>query len=881
MTRTTTPPASPRARLLLGLASLIVPSSLLAGCDNEPVEPVGFDITLRPAELEGACVSLPASNDAMISNPPKHQNYGNHPLLRVGGKDESLLSFDLSSIPEGSTVDSATLRLYVNGSAGDGPVNIHAATAAWSEGTVTYQSFNQQYAGAISGAIQPQSANALKSADVSGLVTSWLTGAQQNFGMLLEDAGKKKTIFVSSDGAAAYAPSLEVCYTVPPTDYCEEDPCQNAGICVNGDDGYTCECAPGYTGTDCEIEIDECEANPCVNGDCTDGVDSYTCSCLPGYEGTNCETNTNECAPNPCENGGICTDGIDSYSCQCDAGYAGTDCETNIDECAGDPCQNGGVCSDGVADYTCACPAGYAGDNCELNVDDCVGALCENDSACVDGVNAYSCSCLPGYEGVYCGENIDECAGDPCLNGGVCSDGVAGYTCECAAGYGGDNCEVDIDDCAANPCVNGVCIDEVNDYICACVAGFQGPNCEVAAVCVDTDLGGVFPQTIMGDLTGATDDYAPTCGQGGGPDVTYQFTAPVAGFYSFDTIGTTAFDTMLAIYDVCGGTEVACHDDIVRGVDQDSVIELHLEAGQSVVVVADSFAGQVGPYVLNIGLGTVDDCAPDPCQNGSACTNVGFSYACDCTGDFFGGECQLDAGSCPCLDPAEGDGLYRIAVEGLLDTPVSCTTEPDTISGLSQAFFDAPDTFFVGDDGAGGQTCTTQIFTDFGFPALPITSEQAQDCTDLIISAAASAGLTCTPPVDACEPNPCVNGTCESNGGSYTCACDEGYEGTNCDSPVAVSCPCSDMPFWIAAFEQAPSDCTESFFTGGLQLNMYYPGGPYDLAGLYTYGTTCGWEHFPHVAEGAMTISAAEVEACEVVLYAWAAENSVVCEEGM
>jgi hypothetical protein len=855
--------ASDRLRLLVSVASLVLPTSMLASCAGDEVAVDELqDVVMRTAPVS-ECHDFAASNDAMISNPPKAQNYGNHPLLRVGGNDESLLSFDLSSIPEGSTVDSATLRLYVNGGAGDGPVNIHAATAAWSEGTVTYQSFNQQFAGAISGAILPQSASALKSADVSGLVTSWLTGAQQNLGILLEDAGSKKTIFVSSEGAAGYAPSLEVCYTVPPTDYCEEDPCQNSGICVNGDDDYTCECAPGYTGTDCEIEIDECEASPCANGDCIDGVGGYTCECLPGWEGTNCEIDTNECAPNPCDNGGICTDGPNSYSCQCDAGYSGTDCETDIDDCAGDPCQNGGACSDGVADYSCACLAGFTGSNCEIDIDECVGGLCENESACVDGVNGYTCACLPGFAGVYCGENIDECAGDPCLNGGVCADGVAGYTCECAAGYGGDNCEIDIDDCAASPCLYGTCTDRIDAYSCACEEGYEGTNCdeETATACIEQALEGTLPLTVMGDLTGQGDEYAPTCGNGGGNDVAYQFVAPAAGYYRFDTIGTEGFDTMLAVFDQCAGVEVACHDDIVRFVDQDSVVEMALEAGQSVVIVVDSFDGVGVAFVLNIDYG-FDDCAADPCPEETICANVGTSYTC--------------TSSCPCLDESQGDGIYALATNQVIDAPTSCTTDPATISGFSE-IVGGPDTFLVGDDGAGGAYCTTEVLTTFGFPPLPITNEQALDCSNLIAGLAVVAGLTCEGAVDPCEPNPCVHGTCESAGESYTCVCDEGYEGTNCETPVVVeaACPCSDMPFWIYALEQTPTSCSDDF--GFTQVNIYYAGGPYNMAGLYSGGTVCGWEHFPHVAEGAMTISAEQAAACVELLHDWTAANSVEC----
>ena len=37
-----------------------------------------------------------------------------------------------------------------------------------------------------------------------------------------------------------------------------------------------------------------------------DGVNSFRCLCIDGYEGDNCEININDCDPDPCENGGTC-----------------------------------------------------------------------------------------------------------------------------------------------------------------------------------------------------------------------------------------------------------------------------------------------------------------------------------------------------------------------------------------------------------------------------------------------------------------------------------------------------------------------------------------------------------------------------------------------
>jgi len=44
-------------------------------------------------------------------------------------------------------------------------------------------------------------------------------------------------------------------------------PCKNGGICMNtGQGSYTCQCTEGFDGTECEIEIDDCQQQPCKNG---------------------------------------------------------------------------------------------------------------------------------------------------------------------------------------------------------------------------------------------------------------------------------------------------------------------------------------------------------------------------------------------------------------------------------------------------------------------------------------------------------------------------------------------------------------------------------------------------------------------------------------
>lgn len=72
----------------------------------------------------------------------------------------------------------------------------------------------------------------------------------------------------------------------------------NTGTCVDQINGYKCQCQPGYTGIDCDVDIDECQSSPCINGTCVNKVNGYNCVCQAGFNGTRCEKNINECLLN-------------------------------------------------------------------------------------------------------------------------------------------------------------------------------------------------------------------------------------------------------------------------------------------------------------------------------------------------------------------------------------------------------------------------------------------------------------------------------------------------------------------------------------------------------------------------------------------------------
>ena len=57
-------------------------------------------------------------------------------------------------------------------------------------------------------------------------------------------------------------------------------------------------------------------------------VNGYACMCQDFFGGTNCEIDINPCLAEPCQNGGECT-AVDQETvvCQCQVGYSGEFCE--------------------------------------------------------------------------------------------------------------------------------------------------------------------------------------------------------------------------------------------------------------------------------------------------------------------------------------------------------------------------------------------------------------------------------------------------------------------------------------------------------------------------------------------------------------------------
>ena len=56
--------------------------------------------------------------------------------------------------------------------------------------------------------------------------------------------------------------------------------CLNDGYCESQDRDYNCYCTIGFSGDQCDIDVDECESSPCLRGStCVDRMAMYECLC--------------------------------------------------------------------------------------------------------------------------------------------------------------------------------------------------------------------------------------------------------------------------------------------------------------------------------------------------------------------------------------------------------------------------------------------------------------------------------------------------------------------------------------------------------------------------------------------------------------------------
>jgi hypothetical protein len=130
--------------------------------------------------------------------------------------------------------------------------------------------------------------------------------------------------------------------------------------------------------------------------------------------------------------------------------------------------------------------------------------------------------------------------------------------------------------------------------------GTSDDNASVEQFSFGSDLGvGLGSPVTTNSTTGRSDDYHPTCvSSSAASDMSYTWTAPSTGSYTFSTLGSS-FDTVLEVRQYNTGVSLGCNDDSAGTLQ--STVSASLSAGQTVLVVVDGYSSSTGPFQLNIG----------------------------------------------------------------------------------------------------------------------------------------------------------------------------------------------------------------------------------------------------------------------------------------
>ncbi|XP_041373744.1 neurogenic locus Notch protein-like [Gigantopelta aegis] len=126
--------------------------------------------------------------------------------------------------------------------------------------------------------------------------------------------------------------------------------CMNGGECHDG----TCLCPPGFTGSVCQDDVDECSVSNMCEHYCRNTYGSFACLCPPGSrlaaDHRSCQNTT--CQPS-CRYGGRCL----NRRCICPRQFTGIICQLDVNECYQGNHECSHSCQNVIGSYRCSCPS--------------------------------------------------------------------------------------------------------------------------------------------------------------------------------------------------------------------------------------------------------------------------------------------------------------------------------------------------------------------------------------------------------------------------------------------------------------------------------------------------------------------------------------------
>jgi hypothetical protein len=161
--------------------------------------------------------------DAWLKESSPAENHGTDGELSVkaaaGDDMRTLYHFDLSAVPAGAQIGSATAWFYVTSNDDQGAVNIHEVTAAWTEAAATWTTTADQFNSAVIVSIPTQvSGGVWVQVNLTTLVQSWVNGNPNNGIMLVATSDAVESKYTSREWSpGSEQPWLQVVATSGPS----------------------------------------------------------------------------------------------------------------------------------------------------------------------------------------------------------------------------------------------------------------------------------------------------------------------------------------------------------------------------------------------------------------------------------------------------------------------------------------------------------------------------------------------------------------------------------------------------------------------------------------------------------------------------------------
>jgi hypothetical protein len=456
---------------------------------------------------------------------------------RAAKRWRGLVQFDLSSIPQFSTITSATLRLYEVAPPGVAKTHgVHLVTDPWLQSTAKWSN-QPAHAASATATTAVGTSKGERTFAVTSDVQIWADDPPTNHGWMVIDQAEGDTnwdivkyVARETRDNATHKPKLDVDFAAPAcatnADCADANPCTVNERCQAGHcavDPRNCEEQPADLCTDDICDPGQPQGQECVHSSkCDDGFSCTADTCNPGNGAcTNTPVDSN-CTAQGCKVGTCVADpdrtDLDEAGCLItEVKPDDWPCNPDSDQCTDDKClagqcthpfsvlgtpctPDGNPCTDDVCD---------GADTCGVNNTE----PCSDDDACTDGDQCSAGACVPGGpldcddHNVCTDEVCNPASGcvytnttgpctddDACTTGDACSAGacVPSGSLECSDG----NICTD-DDCSpASGCVytnnTGPCTD--NDV---CTVGDQcsggtcvtsgSLNCDDGQICTDDD----------------------------------------------------------------------------------------------------------------------------------------------------------------------------------------------------------------------------------------------------------------------------------------------------------------------------------------------------------------------------------------------------------